>query len=91
MPSILYGGVEYTQIRHAIFCKKCKETIESKSIHDYKECSCGAVGIDGGILAGNHLIGNLSDMETRSIYCATIDGKKIVLPESIVEQVFRSK
>ena len=32
MPSITYGGVEYIQVRHALYCKKCKETIESKFI-----------------------------------------------------------
>jgi len=30
MNYILYAGLKYSQIRHAIYCKKCKETIESK-------------------------------------------------------------
>ena len=29
-------------IRNAIRCKKCGEVIESKSVHDFKFCSCGA-------------------------------------------------
>ena len=83
MPSILYGGVRYTQMRHAIQCRKCLDTIESKHRHDFKYCSCGAVGIDGGIAAGNRTIGNLSDMEDRSMYCAEIGKKKIWLPQSV--------
>ena len=82
MPSIVYAGVRYIQTRHAIQCKKCLETIESKHGHDFKYCSCRAVGIDGGISAGNRILGNLSDIEDRSMYCAIIQNKKIWLPES---------
>jgi hypothetical protein len=63
MPSIVYAGVRYTQTRHAIKCKKCLETIESKHRHYFKHCSCGAVGIDGGISNGNRILGNMSDIE----------------------------
>jgi hypothetical protein len=80
MPSIVYGGLRYTQTRHAIYCKKCNETLESKHVHDFKMCSCGAVGIDGGISAGNRILGNRSDMEDRSMYCAIVDKKKVWLP-----------
>ena len=80
MPSIFYGGVKYTQIRHAIQCKKCLETIESKHIHDFKYCSCMAVGIDGGISDGNRILGSPSDIEDRSMYCAIIGNKKFWLP-----------
>ena len=80
MPSIVYGGVRYTQARHAIQCKKCLETIESNHCHDFKYCSCGAVGIDGGISDGNRILGNLSDIENRSMYCAIVQKKKIWLP-----------
>jgi hypothetical protein len=86
MPSIIYAGVKYIQTRHAIQCKKCFETIESKDIHDLKYCSCGAVGIDGGISDGNRIIGNLSDIENRSMYCAIVQNKKIWLPEFAIEQ-----
>jgi len=78
MPSIIYAGVKYTQVRHAVFCKKCLETIESKNIHDFKYCSCGSVGIDGGISDGNRILGNL--FENRSMYCAIVQKKKIWLP-----------
>lgn len=32
-----------------IKCKKCGDVIESKSRHDFKSCSCGAVTVDGGL------------------------------------------
>lgn len=35
--------------RNAIRCKKCNEVIESKSVHDFKHCSCGSVFVDGGL------------------------------------------
>ena len=88
MPSIIYGGIRYTQTRHAIYCKKCKETIESKHVHDFKYCSCKAVGIDGGISAGNRILGYLSDMEDRSMYRAVIEKKKVWLPQIVIEERF---
>jgi hypothetical protein len=91
MPFILYAGVKYTQIRHAIQCRKCLETIESKNIHDLKYCSCGAVGIDGGISEGNRILGNLSDIEERSIYCANVLKQTFWLPHRVVEADFQTK
>ena len=89
MPSIIYGGVRYIQKRHVIQCKKCNEIIESKHVHDFKLCSCKAVGVDGGISAGNRILGDLSDMENRSMYCAIVDKKKIWLPQSAIEDYFK--
>jgi len=86
MNSIVYGGLRYTQIRHAIQCKKCLDTIETKDIHDFKMCSCGTVGIDE-----NRILGNLSDIEDRSMYCAIVENKKIWLPESVIEENFKAK
>ena len=40
-----------------------------------------AVGIDGGIDDGNRILGNISDMEDRSMYCAIVQKKKIWLPQ----------
>jgi len=92
MRTIMYGGLEYVQVRNAIYCKKCKSTIESKYEHDYKMCPCGAVGIDGGLSDSNHLIGYLADMEDRSMYCAqfrTINQNHTLwLPENIIEKHF---
>lgn len=35
-------------IVNKIKCRKCGDKIESKSIHDFKFCRCGAVAVDGG-------------------------------------------
>jgi hypothetical protein len=88
MPSIIYGGLRYIQTRHALYCKNCKDTIESKSHHDFKYCSCGKVGIDGGIGDGNRILGNLSDMEERSMYCTIVGKTKIWLPQIVIEERF---
>jgi len=29
-------------------CLKCKDVVESKSVHDFQGCKCGAIFIDGG-------------------------------------------
>ena len=88
---IFYGGVRYTMERHAVLCKKCHQTIVSTRVHDYKLCSCGSVGVDGGPYEGNHIIihkGTLCDVESRSVYSAIIKNKKIWLPDFIVQQQF---
>lgn len=35
-------------IKNAIRCKKCGDIIESKTLHDFKFCSCGSCAVDGG-------------------------------------------
>ena len=35
-------------IKNRIRCKRCGDIIESKSVHDFKQCSCGTVFVDGG-------------------------------------------
>ena len=52
-------------IRNAIRCKKCGDIIESKTVHDFKFCSCGACAVDGG---HDYLrrCGNLEDWEELS-------------------------
>jgi hypothetical protein len=90
MRYVVYGGVRYTQTRHAIQCRKCLETIESKHVHDFKWCSCKAVGVDGGISGGNRILGNLSDMDNRSMYYTVVDKKKVWLPPSVVAELFKN-
>lgn len=29
-------------------CRRCGDIIESKSVHDYVICKCGAIAVDGG-------------------------------------------
>lgn len=35
-------------VRNVIRCKHCGELLESKSVHDFVQCSCGACFNDGG-------------------------------------------
>lgn len=32
-----------------IQCKKCKDIIESKHVHDFKWCKCKSIAVDGGL------------------------------------------
>lgn len=73
----MHGGVKYTKVRHAIQCKNCLETIESKGIHDYKTCSCKSVAIDD-----ERILGNTSDYDDRSVYRAIIQNKIVYLDQS---------
>lgn len=35
-------------IRNAVRCRHCGDVIESRGVHDFESCSCGAVFVDGG-------------------------------------------
>lgn len=35
-------------LQNKIRCKRCGDVIESKSVHDFVTCSCGACSVDGG-------------------------------------------
>lgn len=48
-------------IVNKIQCKKCKDVIESKHIHDFKWCTCKSIVIDGG-LEYLRRVGNLEDI-----------------------------
>ena len=52
-------------IKNANRCKKCGDIIESKTVHDFKFCSCGSCAVDGG---HDYLrrCGNLGDWEELS-------------------------
>ena len=52
-------------IRNAIRCKKCGDVIESKTVHDFKFCSCGSCAVDGS-LEYLRRCGNLGDWEELS-------------------------
>lgn len=30
-------------------CRKCEDIIESKHVHDFVTCKCGAISVDGGL------------------------------------------
>jgi len=40
--------VERVIIRNSALCSKCGDEIESKHVHDFVRCSCGAAFVDGG-------------------------------------------
>ena len=40
--------MKYRIVKNAIRCNFCGEIIESKYRHDYRECTCGRVAVDGG-------------------------------------------
>jgi hypothetical protein len=46
--SVRKGVFNALIIRNRIRCKKCGKIIESQSVHNYVECDCGAVAVDGG-------------------------------------------
>jgi len=66
------------------------DTIESHHERDFKVCSCGAIGIDGGISEGNHILGDWRDMENRGMYVAEVGGKRLWLPQDIIEEHFKA-
>lgn len=35
-------------IHNKIKCNHCGEIIESRTVHEYRECKCGTVAVDGG-------------------------------------------
>lgn len=43
----LYNGIPKIIFNRAR-CRKCGTFLESKSVHDFQTCSCGAISIDGG-------------------------------------------
>lgn len=75
MNTILYGGLKYKKIRHAIYCILCSQTITSTHVHDYKTCACGSISIDC-----DRVLGSLTHIEDRSIYLSEIGRKKIYIP-----------
>lgn len=54
-------------VKNAIYCKKCKMEIESKSTHDWVQCKCTACFVDGG-LEYTRVGGERDDWEDRSEY-----------------------
>lgn len=44
-----------------IQCKKCKDIIESKYVHDFKWCVCRNIAVDGG-LEYLRRVGNIEDI-----------------------------
>jgi Zn finger protein HypA/HybF involved in hydrogenase expression len=56
-----------TITRNAVRCLKCNTVIESRSVHDFCQCPCGSIAVDGG---KEYLrrVGNSEDIEELSEY-----------------------
>lgn len=35
--------------RNRAQCRKCGDVIESRTVHDFRQCKCGAMFVDGGL------------------------------------------
>ena len=55
-------------ISNKIRCRKCGDVIESKTVHDFKFCKCGAVAVDGGHEYLRRCGRSLDDFEELSEY-----------------------
>ena len=55
-------------------CRKCGDVIESKSVHDFQTCSCGAICVDGGLDYLKRGAKNFEDLEELSEY--EVEGSK---------------
>lgn len=57
--------LDYKILKNVAMCRKCGDIIESKHVHDFVRCKCGAIAVDGG---KDYLrrIGNLEDIEDLS-------------------------
>lgn len=53
-------------LQNAAKCNKCKDEIWSANRHDYRECQCGSIAVDGG-LAYLRRVGSSEDFDDRSI------------------------
>jgi hypothetical protein len=90
MSSITFGGVQYTLIKNAIQCRNCDDIIESKKRHEYKECSCGKVAIDGGLDAGGTITGDPQHYTDLGEFCGVINNAKICISRSDLFQLNRA-
>lgn len=56
-------------------CTKCDSIIESKSVHDFVECKCGRIFVDGGLTYQRFGFKEISDLLIWN--CATNDFEKV--------------
>ena len=53
--------------KNAARCKRCQDVIESKHVHDFVTCTCGAISVDGGKCYLRR-VGQIFNMEDLSEY-----------------------
>lgn len=39
----------YVLVRNAARCDECGDVLESVDVHDFKQCTCGNIFVDGGL------------------------------------------
>ncbi len=66
--TILRNGKEYVLVRNSVQCRHCQDIVISMGLRDYIMCSCGRVGVDGGLYAGCSVIGHREDMIDLSVW-----------------------
>lgn len=54
-------------IKNRARCRKCRDIVESKYLHDFKSCKCGAISVDGGRAYLRRSAADLNDIEELSI------------------------
>lgn len=62
--------MDYKIIHNRAMCKLCGDVIESKSVHDFVQCKCGEILIDGGheyFHRGANNLDNIIDMSLSSV------------------------
>lgn len=62
-------------LKNCIRCKVCGDIIESKSVYDFKTCSCGACSVDGGL----------------AYLRRVVDGKECYAELSVTEEITDTK
>lgn len=55
-------------VKNAAKCKKCGDVIESKHVHDFVTCKCGAISVDGGHFYLKRSAMDFDDIEELSEY-----------------------
>jgi hypothetical protein len=63
-------------LQNAAVCKVCKDEVWSVHRHDYRQCTCGSIAVDGG---AEYLrrVGSSEDFDDRSV----------IVPESFKEEL----
>lgn len=74
-------------IKNCIRCKFCDDIIESRYTHEYKQCSCGRLDVDGG-LEYIRRTGDLEDFEELSEY-AEESKEKQLRGEAFLEEKYK--
>lgn len=82
-----YLGKTYVMKQHIVQCRHCKDILESKEDHDFQECSCRKIAIDGGIEKGARRLGRRSDVLDLSVWVSK-ENPHDILPQEVVQKIF---